>query len=386
MTESVDRIELGLGLDGKRPPRIGFELVVCGDDSLALIAKHEGEAPQTIASIVIDDGLIAFKPNLAIYARKLCAALGIEMGDPLLMSIDAEADLVGELPTDHTAILGGDERELTLAVLDRYAGGQGPFTPHDAARVARLIRGESLPADVVRLVLAARVVSLGDVATAIAAQADGLDDDLYQQIKALDAAAEAFASRVPWDDEPSDEEAAPEPTVHHGTINIDGQDHAIRLEIHQTEGGAFDLDGHEVEDDGFETIDLSGITRAKAVAYVPEAMIFETADLRFDPGNLALINGFRFVPLDRVRSIIELRSQLFGGEPMTTNEKAIVHGISWAITAAFAFCAKCGNKPVIINLDGDDLCGPCANKWALGEAQAEADRQSNLAALEQGDG
>lgn len=34
-------------------------------------------------------------------------------------------------------------------------------------------------------------------------------------------------------------------------------------------------------------------------------------------------------------------------------------------------CAWCGSDHIITNLDGDDLCWPCANKWVRGEGQAE---------------
>lgn len=47
-----------------------------------------------------------------------------------------------------------------------------------------------LPDDVVRLVIAARAVAFGD--------------DQAEVLRELDQASEAFASRVPWDDEPDD--------------------------------------------------------------------------------------------------------------------------------------------------------------------------------------
>ncbi len=155
-----------------------------------------------------------------------------------------------------------------------------------------------------------------------------------------------------------------EPVVHHGTINIDGQDHAIRLEIHSTEGGAFDADGHAVEDDGFTTIDLSGITsksqahamarhklrevfapdhvEERAARWAAEIAAFEitTGDPRFDPDRAVRINGLAFVRVG---------------------------------------CARCGSKPAVTNLDGDDLCQSCADKWVRAEGCAAQD-----AAREQG--
>jgi hypothetical protein len=52
-----------------------------------------------------------------------------------------------------------------------------------------------LPDDVVRLVVAARNVAFEDHPS-------------REALKELDAASEAFASRVPWEDEPYDEELA----------------------------------------------------------------------------------------------------------------------------------------------------------------------------------
>lgn len=53
-----------------------------------------------------------------------------------------------------------------------------------------------LPADVVRLVIAAREVAFGDVVMPA-------DNDGAEALKALDAASEAFADRVPWEYEPN---------------------------------------------------------------------------------------------------------------------------------------------------------------------------------------
>lgn len=63
------------------------------------------------------------------------------------------------------------------------------------AAPASPLPGGGLPADVMRLVVAARRVAYEGAA----------EDDL----RALDIAAEAFASRVPWDDEPDELPAAP---------------------------------------------------------------------------------------------------------------------------------------------------------------------------------
>lgn len=54
---------------------------------------------------------------------------------------------------------------------------------------------DHVPEDVERLVIAARIVAYGDQP----ASAD--------EIRALDIAAEAFAGRVDWEDQPSDEVA-----------------------------------------------------------------------------------------------------------------------------------------------------------------------------------
>lgn len=49
----------------------------------------------------------------------------------------------------------------------------------------------TLADDVVRLIIAARIVAFADQSS--------------EAIKELDAASEAFASRVPWENEPADE-------------------------------------------------------------------------------------------------------------------------------------------------------------------------------------
>jgi hypothetical protein len=60
---------------------------------------------------------------------------------------------------------------------------------------------ESLPADVVRLVIASRrAVEAGDWASG----------DRRGRIATLDQAVEAFASRVPWEDDPSDSGSGPQ--------------------------------------------------------------------------------------------------------------------------------------------------------------------------------
>ncbi len=55
---------------------------------------------------------------------------------------------------------------------------------------------ELLPPDVVRLVIAARIVAF--------------EDQSPEALRELDLASEAFAERVPWDDDP--EAALKEPT------------------------------------------------------------------------------------------------------------------------------------------------------------------------------
>lgn len=56
---------------------------------------------------------------------------------------------------------------------------------------------DELPADVVRLVIAARAVAFDDAFLTA-------DLDANAALKELDAASEAFAARVPWEDEPDD--------------------------------------------------------------------------------------------------------------------------------------------------------------------------------------
>ena len=41
------------------------------------------------------------------------------------------------------------------------------------------------------------------------------------------------------------------------------------------------------------------------------------------------------------------------------------------IIASDPTCDKCGGYPVLHNLDGDDLCRACCDKWAASEGYAE---------------
>lgn len=113
------------------------------------------------------------------------------------------------------------------------------------------------------------------------------------------------------------------------------------------------------EDDGFTTIDLSGligprfrdwpknlVIEPKRKAEPVEAPItFEitTGDPRFDPDAPVKINGYAFVRVG---------------------------------------CAKCGGSPVVAVIDLDDLCGPCATKWVLSEGQVERDRQDGESGID----
>lgn len=73
---------------------------------------------------------------------------------------------------------------------------------YDAAHeLARQALADPLAADVVRLVFAAREVAFGDVQSLCLAEANRA---LLPSIEELDKASEAFASRVPWDNEPKD--------------------------------------------------------------------------------------------------------------------------------------------------------------------------------------
>lgn len=93
-----------------------------------------------------------------------------------------------------------------------------------------------LPSDVLRLVVAARALALHDIVHLIRAVGN---KELAALLDELDEAGAAFADRVPW----NDERVA---RVLHGSIDIDGQQHAIKIEIHGTEGGTFDDDGHPI--------------------------------------------------------------------------------------------------------------------------------------------
>lgn len=77
---------------------------------------------------------------------------------------------------------------------------EATYEPADAiAHAAPAPSDEAdLAGDVVRLVIAAREVAFGGMF-------DSADPDKRAAIRELDQASEAFASRVPWEDEPEDE-------------------------------------------------------------------------------------------------------------------------------------------------------------------------------------
>jgi hypothetical protein len=66
-------------------------------------------------------------------------------------------------------------------------------------------KSETLPADVVRLVIAARNLVFSDHRPVGAPETQG-EVELIELFSELDEASEAFAERVPWDDEPASEE------------------------------------------------------------------------------------------------------------------------------------------------------------------------------------
>ena len=74
--------------------------------------------------------------------------------------------------------------------LDRAVADKFNSTSMTQGFPIRLSAPGGLPQDVIDLVIAARVVAF--------------EDPSPEAIKALDKASEAFASRVPWDDEPED--------------------------------------------------------------------------------------------------------------------------------------------------------------------------------------
>lgn len=83
----------------------------------------------------------------------------------------------------------------TIAGTDRWVLTTEPYVAKTGERVRSVqalgVIADGPPADVQELVLSARSVAFGD----------GPPD--RDQIKRLDAASEAFASRVPWDDDDS---------------------------------------------------------------------------------------------------------------------------------------------------------------------------------------
>jgi hypothetical protein len=124
-----------------------------------------------------------------------------------------EAQLQGPSPA-----VSLDKSAEVLVHFDGFMGEQMPFPaemPLEQRRSTRIaamraaLRAAGMaqvPVDVINLVLAARTVSLElvpDLVRSSSASAQVRNDALVQ-LRALDRAAEAFASRIPWDNEPDE--------------------------------------------------------------------------------------------------------------------------------------------------------------------------------------
>lgn len=111
------------------------------------------------------------------------------------MSNEAPTDALRLVPVEPTSAMIQEGLAAYWKTGDDMGSIKSAYAAMLAAAPASPLPGGGLPADVVRLVIAARRVAYEGAA----------EDDL----RALDIAAEAFASRVPWDDEPDEIPAAP---------------------------------------------------------------------------------------------------------------------------------------------------------------------------------
>ena len=112
---------------------------------------------------------------------------------PNMPTVELTDDMLFKIETGETVTWGElKRRQYEQAVRNFNTMREDGSLP---APASPLPEGGGLPADVVRLVVAARMVAFDRVSPATIAE--------------LDAASEAFASRVPWDNAPDEIPAAP---------------------------------------------------------------------------------------------------------------------------------------------------------------------------------
>jgi hypothetical protein len=152
-----------------------------------------------IAKAEIKRALVALLPQPS---PEVAAAPSVSGVREMLASFGQEEFREGSRADYVTASEWEDYLEVPLSVLEKIRASLAS----EATPVA-----SALPDDVVRLVIAARVVAYGDPTP--------------EETRELDKASEAFADRVPWDDEPEPEGAAPkearEPSGCHKTKKPD---------------------------------------------------------------------------------------------------------------------------------------------------------------------
>jgi hypothetical protein len=102
------------------------------------------------------------------------------------------------LPSMTQEVLAGELPELRL--VDETVGTIDLIRLNGRVYVPETI---GLPSDVIELVVAAREVAFGGHFDAVLAQRGSAAGEALSR---LDKASEAFADRVPWDNEPTDEE------------------------------------------------------------------------------------------------------------------------------------------------------------------------------------
>lgn len=125
------------------------------------------------------------------------------------------------------------DRNRALEEAAKVADGlPGWKQPRDVAAAIRALitTPSTLPADVVRLVIAARIVAF--------------EDQGPEAMKELDKASEAFAERVPWDDEPS---LIGDANLSASAEELIAQALPLKLPATTGDGDALETEGGEVE-------------------------------------------------------------------------------------------------------------------------------------------
>lgn len=83
------------------------------------------------------------------------------------------------------------------------------------------------------------------------------------------------------------------------------------------------------------------------------------------------------VILEALEKVFELIPDYIVGQQIKRLREVMSERDAYKLAEALKICAWCKGSPVVTNLDGEDLCRPCATKWSVGEGIAALDNPVN---------